>query len=183
MRAILIAAGDTRFEDEEKLQMLATRTSMNFAMGLSPKKGPPKGKGWTHADGLYTATIPQRGDLYYIRIKEMAKEDSGHVGFVKKATRSGDKLILETIDGGQVANLMAPSGNGHYTHGMTRIFQLQDSAPYAWKYIDSPSIQKYMIRIKSGEYRYLIGWVSLQAISNYLQLKTPIGQHRFYTHL
>ena len=183
MRAVLVAAGDSRFEDEKKLQMFATRTSMNFAMGLQPKTGPPNGVGWKHADRLYSATIPRRGDLYYLRIKEMDREDSGHVGFVKHAQRLGDRLTLDTIDGGQVANLKAPSGKGHYTHEMTRIFQLQNSGSYAWKYVKSPSTESYMIQVKTGEFRYLIGWVSLQAISNFLQLRTSIGRQRFYTHL
>lgn len=183
MRAVLVAAGDTRFEDEEKLQMFAKQTSMNFAMGLGPMTGPPKGLGWRHAGQLYTDTIPQRGDLYYVRIKTMSNSDSGHVGFVTQATRSGDRLILETIDGGQVSDLMAPSGNGHYTHDMTRIFHLQDEGPYAWKYVESPSIRSYMIPVKSGEYRYLIGWVSIRTISKFLQLRTTVGEQRFYTHL
>lgn len=107
MRAILKAAGDSRLTATEDM-LPREQTDMYKAMGINLDIATAGVAPFCSALRLKgKLPTPQRGDLYHTIIPTVAwgrkpkKQDSGHVGFITSASRTGDNIFeLQTIDGG-----------------------------------------------------------------------------------
>lgn len=165
MRAVLVAAGDSRFGmDPKKLGLDAFQAHMQYCMGLD-SPGYTQSPGFTWSKDV--SSVPQRGDLYFIQTQGDSDE-SGHVGFVQKSLRQGDRLTLHTIDGGQKQNPQAPAGAGHYTQQLTRIFEPTGrNATHPWEYTSSPSVPSFMVQIAGKGPRFLKYWVKFSEIERF----------------
>jgi hypothetical protein len=113
LRAVLVAAGDRRFTRA----MLPKLPHMFRSMGLEYDDNQNKvtSAEWLSAlpehKAMSATDVPSRGDLYHIVIpsvlisrktgKGEAIADSGHDGIVVSARRTGQSIVMETIDGGQ----------------------------------------------------------------------------------
>jgi hypothetical protein len=168
-RSVLVAAGDGRFTSAMK--KIEDQTDMLRALGLQRDGSEVVSPEWISAiktpkkPGLKSSDVPNPGDLYYVMIPSAFQHrpppgggkspgDSGHVGIVVKAQRSGNYIQVETIDGGQ------NPGGLWTTRTLVRAFQ--QNALGDWEMISHAQV--------AGETRILLGWVNLGSVA-----------HRFHT--